>query len=127
MLGQQNAIATLAVKDMHAAKKFYEGALGLEPLRQLGDEVVTYKAGNSVLNVYRSSYAGTNRATAVTWTLGNDFDSTVQNLQQKGVKFEHYDLPQMTLKGDVHCAQGSEMKAAWFKDPDGNIVGLVNN
>jgi hypothetical protein len=40
------------------------------------------------------------------------------------VTFEHYDLPNMTLKGDVHVSGG--MKAAWFKDPDGNILAVVS-
>ena len=44
-------------------------------------------------------------------------------LKGPGVAFEHYDLPQMTRQGDVHVA--GAMKAAWFKDPDGNIFSLV--
>jgi hypothetical protein len=51
-------------------------------------------------------------------------EKVVQTLKGKGVAFEHYDLPEMTLKGDIHVAEG--MKAAWFKDPDGNIHALVS-
>jgi hypothetical protein len=74
--------------------------------------------------VYKSQYAGTNKATAVTWTVGEELDDIVRALKGKGVRFEHYDLPGMTRKGDVHVA--GEMKAAWFKDPDGNILSLVS-
>ena len=69
MLGKQDAIATVAVKNLAAAKKFYEGTLGLKPIDAEGDEVVVYESGSSRLNVYRSQYAGTNKATAVTWAV----------------------------------------------------------
>ena len=68
--------------------------------------------------------AGSNQATATTWVIGNDMEKVVQALKSKGVGFEHYNLPGMTLKGDIHVADG--MKAAWFKDPDGNIHALVS-
>jgi hypothetical protein len=51
-------------------------------------------------------------------------ERVVQNLKSKGVTFEHYQMPGLTLKGDIHEAPG--MKAAWFKDPDGNIHALVS-
>jgi len=47
----------------------------------------------------------------------------VQKLKSRGVSFEHYDLSQMTRQGDIHVA--GSMRAAWFKDPDGNIFSLV--
>jgi hypothetical protein len=86
--------------------------------------VANYKTGNTTLLVYRSQFAGTNKATAVTWTV-DDVEAIARVLKDKGVTFEHYDMPGMTLKGDVHVA--ANMKAAWFKDPDGNIHGLVSS
>ncbi len=125
MLGAKDAVATLAVRDLEAAKKFYEGTLGLKVAdTDQEPEALTYHAGSSKILVYRSEYAGTNKATAATWGVGNDIEKEVQNLRTKGVTFEHYDMPGMTLKGDVHVANG--MKAAWFKDPDGNIIALVS-
>jgi hypothetical protein len=53
-----------------------------------------------------------------------DVDGTVRDLKAKGVTFERYDLPAMTHEGDVHVA--GHLRAAWFKDPDGNILSLVN-
>ena len=123
MLGAKDAIATVAVKDLQAAKKFYEGSVGLKPLPTQQPEVVNYKSGNSTLLVYRSQFAGTNKATAVTWTV-DDTEAEVRALKSKGVVFEHYDMPGATLKGDVHVM--GDMKAAWFKDPDGNILALVS-
>ena len=122
MLGDKDAIATVAVKDLKAAKKFYESTLGLKMLSSEGSEAITFKSGKSTLIVYRSEYAGTNKATAVNWTV-DDVEKTVQALNAKGVKFEHYDMPGLTRKGDVHFA--GKFKTAWFKDPDGNILALM--
>ena len=122
MLGAKDATATVAVKDLGVAKKFYEGSVGLKPLPTQEPEVVNYKTGNSTLLVYRSQFAGTNKATAVTWSVDNT-EEEVRALKAKGVVFEHYDMPGATLKGDVHVM--GPMKAAWFKDPDGNILAIV--
>ena len=85
--------------------------------------MIVFKSGNSTINVYRSQYAGTNKATAVTWTVG-DVEEVVRALKTKGVKFEHYDMPDMKREGDVHVA--GDMRVAWFTDPDGNILNIVN-
>jgi catechol-2,3-dioxygenase len=124
MLSDKDAIAMIAVKDVNAAAKFYEGTLGLSKLSSEGEEVITYRSGNSKLNVYRSQYAGTNKATAMVWNAGDELDSIVATLKSKGVVFEHYDMPGLTLQGDVHV--GGDMKVAWFKDPEGNILSIVS-
>ena len=121
MLSDNDAIATVAVRNLETAKRFYEGTLGLSKVME-NEEVLTFKSGNSTLIVYRSQHAGTNRATAVTF-VAEEVDALVQTLKGRGVTFEHYDLPQMTRHGDVHVA--GTMRAAWFKDPDGNIFSLV--
>ena len=87
-------------------------------------DLIAYQSGNSVLNVFRSAYAGTNQATAVCWAVGGELDGLVQSLKAKGVVFEYYDLPEITHKGDIHLC--GDMKVVWFKDPDGNILNLIN-
>lgn len=77
-----------------------------------------------MINVYRSKYAGTNQATALTWVVGEDVESVVEALKAKGISFEHYDMPEIRREGDVHI--GGNMKIAWFKDPDGNILNIVS-
>jgi catechol-2,3-dioxygenase len=124
MLENKDANATVAVKDLDIAAKFYEGTLGLKPTGVQNAEVRVYQSGHSKLVVYRSQYAGTNKASAVTWGVGPELDEIVKSLTSKGVVFEHYDLPGLTRKGDVHVA--GEFKAAWFKDPDGNILHINN-
>jgi catechol 2,3-dioxygenase-like lactoylglutathione lyase family enzyme len=123
MLGDKNAVANLAVRNLDTARKFYEDTIGLKSVGGEGDELIVFRSGNSTINVYRSDYAGTNKATAVTWTVG-DVESAVRALKAKGVKFEHYDMPGMTRQGDVHI--GGDMKVAWFKDPDGNILNIAS-
>jgi catechol 2,3-dioxygenase-like lactoylglutathione lyase family enzyme len=124
MLGQRNAVANIAVRNMKTARKFYEGTLGLKPVGAEGEELIAFRSGNSTINVYRSKYAGTNQATAVTWMVGDDVERVVRELKSRGVTFEHYDMPNMTHEGDVHV--GGDMKVAWFKDPDGNILNIVS-
>jgi catechol 2,3-dioxygenase-like lactoylglutathione lyase family enzyme len=124
MLGDSEAIATIAVKDLTVARKFYEEVLGLKIARTTGSEALTFKTGRSELIVYRSQYAGSNKATAVNWRVGQEIESIVSALAAKGVAFEHYDMPGLTLKGDVHAF--GEFKTAWFKDPDGNIISLMS-
>ncbi len=124
MLGDKDAAAVLAVKDLNAAKKFYEQTLGLTKAADDTPGGALYKSGNSVVFLYPSEYAGTNQATALTWSVGGDFDAIVDGLKSKGVKFEQYDLPEMTREGDIH--KMGDMSSVWFKDPDGNILNIIN-
>ena len=124
MLGDKSAVATIPVKDIEVARKFYENKLGLKEADVEEPGTVTYKSGNSEILVYESQYAGTNKATAATWGVGEDLEDVVQDIKSRGVSFEHYDLPDTTRKGDIHVA--GDTKVAWFKDPDGNILALVN-
>jgi catechol 2,3-dioxygenase-like lactoylglutathione lyase family enzyme len=123
MLGKQDVGATIAVSDIAAARSFYENDLGLEPATDMGEAVV-YSSGASRVLVYRSDFAGTNKATAATWSAGEDFDSVVDDLHRKGVTFEQYDLPGASREGDIHTI--GEMRGVWVKDPDGNILSIVD-
>jgi catechol 2,3-dioxygenase-like lactoylglutathione lyase family enzyme len=125
MLASKDATATIAVKDLDNARKFYGGTLGLEPREVMEDEVAEYQAGGTRLLVYRSRFAGTNQATSVTWNVGGEVDSIVKDLRSKGVRFERYDFPEAVHEGDVHVM--GDLRAAWFKDPEGNIHALVSH
>jgi catechol 2,3-dioxygenase-like lactoylglutathione lyase family enzyme len=122
MLGTRNAVANLAVSDIDRARRFYGDTLGLKQIDSEGDDFAVFQSGDSNINVYRSEFAGTNEATAVTWEV-DDIDAEVETLKGKGVAFEHYDMPGQELRGDIHV--GEEGKMAWFKDPDGNILHVV--
>ena len=107
---------------MATARKFYEGVLGLREVGTEGEDFVSYRTQDSMLFVYRSRFAGNNEATVVTWTVP-DVEKTVEALKARGVVFEHYDMPGMTLEGDVHVS--GRTRVAWFKDPDGNIHSVA--
>ena len=124
LLTETDAIANLAVKDLAAARKFYEDLLGFTKADEEGGELIVYRSGKTAFNVYRSDYAGTNQATAMTWAVGDRVAEIAEALAAKGIEFEHYDFPGMRREGDVHIA--GDMKVAWFKDPDGNILNIVS-
>ena len=123
MLRDMDAVATLAVKDLDAAGRFYEKTLGLSRAGDPDEESLVFESGDTTINVYRSNYAGTNKATALTWAV-DDVEDVVRTLKSKGVRFEHYDLPETRREGDVHVS--GDLKVAWFKDPDGNILSVVS-
>lgn len=122
MLSDSTPIATLPTADPARARKFYEETLGLTPLRE---EVggIMYTCGDGQLFVYQSEYAGTNKATAVTFSVGEDrFDAEVDALRKKGITFQTFEYEGMEWKDDVMVSEG--MKAVWFNDPDGNILNV---
>ena len=124
MLNDKAALATLPVRNIDVARTFYESTVGLTPVMTEEQGVLGFRSGDSTVLVYESQYAGTNKATAATWVVGDEVDDVVRALKAKGVTFEHYDLPDTTRQGDVHVSGNT--RVAWFKDPDGNILSLVN-
>ncbi len=123
MFADHAAIATVAVSDLEKAKSFYADVLGLSVVDQRPG-VMTVKTGPATLFVYQSEFSGTNKATGVTFPV-EDAVATAAELKAKGVVFEHYDnVPELKLQGDVYVGEG--MAAAWFKDPDGNIISIVS-
>ena len=124
MLESKDAITMVAVRDLQVAAKFYGTTLGLQKESVEGEEVITYRSGNTKINVYRSLFAGTNMATTLVWNVGDEIEVIARELKDSGVAFVHYDLPGLTLEGDLHVSDN--MKVAWFKDPDGNILSIVS-
>jgi catechol 2,3-dioxygenase-like lactoylglutathione lyase family enzyme len=123
MLGKADATPMIAVRDLDQARQFYEDTLGLDTKDEMGDEALTMQSGDTLINVYRSEFAGTNKATALTFRV-DDVEKEVSELKEKGIFFEHYDnLPGLEQRGDLYVAEG--FKTAWFKDPDGNILSLI--
>jgi catechol 2,3-dioxygenase-like lactoylglutathione lyase family enzyme len=122
MLGKANATPMLAVKNLDRARKFYEENLGLKQVDDFGEGFML-KSGDTKLSVYRSEFAGTNKATALTFGVDN-IENEVRALREKGIAFEHYELEGLTPKGDIFEGDGG-FKTAWFKDPDGNILSLI--
>jgi catechol 2,3-dioxygenase-like lactoylglutathione lyase family enzyme len=118
---------TLAVKNLKKSRDFYEGILGYKPMME-AEDAVTYKGeGDTGLTIYPSEEnAGTNKATYASWVVDNLYE-TIGDLKQQGVEFEDYDQPGLkTEDGVATMTEGDKtLKAAWFKDPDGNILNIL--
>ncbi|SMQ73057.1 Glyoxalase/Bleomycin resistance protein/Dioxygenase superfamily protein [Devosia lucknowensis] len=121
MLKDKDSAAIVAVADMKRATEFYGTVLGLDYVSG-DDDVAEFRTGRTTLVVYRSDFAGTNKANAVVWGVGDEIDAIVSSLMGKGVRFERYDG--MDFADGIHSA--GDFKMAWFKDPDGNILHLNN-
>lgn len=123
MLANRNCSAIVAVHDIERARFFYQDTLGLPLVEQGMDGVLSFRSGGTQLMVYRSQFAGTNQANAVTWDLQGDLDAVVEQLESKGVMFEHYAIEGAHRNGHVHETAG--LRLVWLKDPDGNILHLM--
>jgi predicted enzyme related to lactoylglutathione lyase len=118
-------LANIAVTDVTGAKGFYEGKLGLNPTSNDTDGGTTYAcADGTALHVYHSpAGAGVSTATQVGW-ITDDIDASVDELAANGVEVEQYDTEQLKTDSKGIAAMG-DGRAAWFKDPDGNVLGLL--
>jgi len=121
MLGKADATPMIAVTDLDRARRFYGETLGLKTREDWGGGF-TLESGDTLVNVYKSEFAGTNKATALNFDVDN-IEDEVEELKRKGIFFEQYNLPGLEQRGDLYVGEG--MKTAWFKDPDGNILSLI--
>lgn len=121
-LTDAKARATVAVSDSDRARTFYQDTLGLTLESELPG-VTTFRCGDgTVLDVYQSAFAGTAKSTVASFQVA-DLSAAMAELRGRGVAFEEYDQGEMkTTDGvvDFGAARG-----AWFRDPDGNILGLI--
>ncbi len=123
MLGDHDPVPALAVKDVQTARDFYEGVLGFAPTGE-PPEGVMYRAGKSTIFIYPSAYAGTNKATAVTFQIPADqFDDEVAALRERGISFSTFEAEGIEWDDGV-ATMGGSWKGAWFEDPDGNILNV---
>jgi catechol 2,3-dioxygenase-like lactoylglutathione lyase family enzyme len=118
--------ATVAVTDMAKAKEFYEGKLGLSGGSEEPDGGLTYEcAGGTRIHVYPSpDNAGKSGATLAGF-LSDDLEGTVDELTSNGVTFEQIEMGPIKTNEKGIAAFGDE-QVAWFKDPDGNTMGIAS-
>ena len=123
MLSDHTPTPTLAVTDLTAAREFYEGVLGLS-VQEEHEGGVLYGAGAGSVFVYPSQFAGTNRATAAAWLLPADaFEAELAALREKGVGLQTFEAEYVTWDDGV-ASMPDGRRAAWFSDPDGNVLNL---
>jgi catechol 2,3-dioxygenase-like lactoylglutathione lyase family enzyme len=117
----------IPVSDLDRAIKFYGETLGLKELERFDqpaeNPMVRYEVGTGSVLVYKSVGAGQSRHTLASFVV-DDIEATADDLRRRGVTFEEYDM------GDIKTENGiatiGKTKGAWFKDPDGNLIGIGN-
>ena len=121
MLNSNQVTTMLPVKDMARARRFYEESLGLKPLGLKADGKFIYRCGGTELALFPRPDGTKAEHTAISFKVA-DIGKEIRELEARGVKFADYDLPGFKTVDHV-CVLGSE-KAAWFQDPEGNILCL---
>jgi catechol 2,3-dioxygenase-like lactoylglutathione lyase family enzyme len=118
--------AALPASDIDRAKAWYSEKLGAEPVETGPGGELRYDIGGTRFGLYASAFAGTNQATAAMLAV-SDFDTARAELRSRGVVFEDYDFGDdfRTVDGVLEGPNGE--KAAWFKDSEGNILGLASS
>ncbi len=111
----------LPVKDLARARRFYETQLGLAPVGLKPDGKFIYRSGNTELALFPRPGGTKAEHTALSFRVA-DIRAAIRELEARGVQFADYDLPGLKTVEHV-CVLGSE-KAAWFQDPEGNILCL---
>jgi catechol 2,3-dioxygenase-like lactoylglutathione lyase family enzyme len=127
-MGLQNAsiMPTLGVKDLETSIRFYRDTLGFN-VRTLsesggGQSALVEIGSQGRLLLYPSTFEhGDTTAAAI---IVDDLDGCVSDFRSRGVQFEEYDLPGLRTENGV--ATDGDLRTAWFKDPDGNILALSN-
>ena len=122
MLGNARVAAILPVTDVARSRKFYEGSLGLKVYREDPDGGLEFECGGgSLLGIYPRPAVKVEHTQAGFEV--QDLDSEMRDLRSKGVTFENYNIPNLRTENGI--ATVGDMRGAWFKDPDGNIIALM--
>ena len=120
-LARTTVTCILPVKDMARARRFYEQSLGLVPAGAKPDGKFVYRLGATEIALFPREEGTKATHTALSFRV-DDIAAAVRTLGQRGVKFEDYDFPGLKTEDGIATLGG--VRAAWFKDPDGNIVAV---
>ena len=123
MLTDARVMAIVPTTDLARAKAFYGQTLGLTDLQisTPGPQVFYRGGGGTLLEVYQRPTAGDAQHTLASWEV-SDVPAAVDQLRDRGVRFEDYDLPQVKTEDGI--ATAGNYQEAWFRDPDGNILRI---
>jgi catechol 2,3-dioxygenase-like lactoylglutathione lyase family enzyme len=118
MLADAAIQAVIPASDLDRAKAFYRDTLGLTLVRERTEEI-TFESGGKLFDVYRTPSAGQAAHTLASFKV-SDLDAEMKELRSRGIAFEDYDFPGLKTVDGV--AEGDGLRAAWFKDSEGNIL-----
>ena len=113
--------ATIPAKDLDGTRRFYEDILSAQVVMEDPGGIL-YRSGDSSFSLYPTEFAGTAQHTLGAFMV-SDVEAAVADLRAKGVTFEDYDLPGVKTVNGI--AELGGFKGAWFKDPEGNILSVV--
>ena len=122
MLQNSPMYSYMPVKDVSRARKFYEDKIGFKPGEEIEGGVVYKFADHTACFLYPTQNAGTSKASQAFWQV-DDVEREVAELKRRGVTFEEYDTPDMKTVDGI--ASPGDVKAAWFKDTEGNTMALI--
>jgi catechol 2,3-dioxygenase-like lactoylglutathione lyase family enzyme len=129
MLQDNNVAARIPAQDLQRARSFYSSKLGLDPVEERPGGLL-YQCGSGHFALYQSSGLPSGAHTQMAWDV-DDLEATVKELRRRGVVFEEYDLPGLktadgiaAITGNYPSKGGVGEKAAWFRDSEGNLLGI---
>jgi catechol 2,3-dioxygenase-like lactoylglutathione lyase family enzyme len=121
MLSQREFHTTIPVQDLNRARQFYAEKLGLQPESEMPGGLI-YRCKDSWFLLFPSNGASTGQFTQGGWTT-DDIEAEVAELKARGLDFEEYNYPNFkTVNGIAVTGAG---RSAWFKDSEGNLLGIV--
>lgn len=128
MLANSKVATRLPARDLARARRFYSEKLGLEPAEERPGGLL-YRCGAGTFALFESAGSASGTHTQMGWEVA-DVDATVAELRSRGVVFEEYDLPGLKTVNGIAAIEGNYPskgigeRGAWFKDSEGNLLGL---
>ena len=129
MLSDAKVATRLPAQDLDRARRFYSEKLGLEPVEDRPGGLL-YRCGGTEFGLFQSAGDPSGAHTQMGWEV-DDIDAVVEGLRSRGVAFEEYDFPGLTtvngiaeIEGNYPSKGGKGERAAWFRDSEGNLLGM---
>jgi catechol 2,3-dioxygenase-like lactoylglutathione lyase family enzyme len=129
MLGHARVATRIPVQDLGRARAFYSEKLGLDPAEERPGGLL-YQCASGEFALFESAGASPGTFTQMAWDV-DDLAVVVNELRSRGVIFEEYDLPGLTtvdgiaeVEGNYPSKGGKGERAAWFRDSEGNMLGI---
>jgi catechol 2,3-dioxygenase-like lactoylglutathione lyase family enzyme len=127
---ERGEVATrLPAKDLERARRFYAENLGLRPAEERPGGL-RYRCRSGEFALFQSAGAASGEHTQMAWEV-DDIEATIRELRERGVVFEEFDLPGLRTVGGIAAVEGNSPskggigeKAAWFRDSEGNLLGI---
>ncbi len=123
MFGNHRVFATIPATDMARAKRWYEEKLGVTPTSEIPAGAIYDMGGGTAFLLYPTQFAGQAPNTLM-GIESNDVEGDVAALKKKGVVFEDIDTPDLKTVNSI--ASFGDLKGAWFRDSEGNILSIAN-